>query len=84
MSEILGRQSPTAVAMEYTVLSHKRSQYNRIKLSINFQKNGQLGQFTIFIIVGRENEGGVIQMPAKLSLICTLSSSLIVFRNGNI
>ena len=23
-------------------------------------------------------------MPAKLSLICTLSSSLIVFRNGNI
>ncbi len=65
MSEILGRQTPTAVALEYTVLSPhpQRSQYNRKKLSINFQKTGQLGQFTIFIIVGRQNEGGVIQMP---------------------
>ena len=40
MSEILGRQTPTAVAMEYTVLSRHpyRSQHNRKKLSINFQK----------------------------------------------
>ncbi len=57
MSEILGRQTPTAVALEYTVLSphpHLQiSQYNRKKLSINFQKIGQLGQFTIFILVGR-------------------------------
>ena len=87
MSEILGRKTPMAVALEYTVLSPhpQSSQYNRKNLSINFHKLGSLdtGQFTIFIIVGRWNEGGVIQMPAKLSLICTLSSSLTVFRNGN-
>jgi hypothetical protein len=71
-------------SIQYSV--HNLRAHNITEKNVNkLSKTGQLGQqFIIFIIVGRWREGGVIPIPAMLSLICTLSSSLIVFRNGNI
>ncbi len=61
MSEILGRKTPTAVALEYCIqysVHIHRAHHITKKLSINFHKLGSLdtGQFTIFIIVGRWRE----------------------------
>ncbi len=54
MSEVLGRQTPTAVALEYTVLSIYYH-IHTVGITIFYRKQtvNKLGQFTIFIVVGR-------------------------------